>query len=167
MDNGVRFFRGTGSESAAAATVTDTCLSAFSAQRWQGLFLRRRCCQTRVLEELIIISDLIADLLPNSISSEAVLRLFRNSSFATYLTDVVIPPAFYGRMPAREATYSEVIQYETIPFIVPGEIPFPKLPLSQTFRNAELTQPHFSFSVKLLEPMAAISSGQGHAGKVC
>lgn len=55
-------------------------------------------------------------------------------------------PMTYGCMLAQESTLSKVIQYKTIPFILPGKIPFTKLSLSQTFTNTELMQPHFSLS---------------------
>lgn len=64
----------------------------------------------------------------------------------------------YGCMLVQETTLYNVIQVNsTIPFILPGEIPLPKLPLSQTFTNTTLTQPHFSPSVFLSQ--AFISNG--------
>lgn len=67
----------------------------------------------------------------------------------SYIFYCYFPYSTYGCMLAQESTLSIVIQYKTIPFILPGEIAFPKLSLSQTFTNTELTQPHFSLSLSL------------------
>lgn len=65
----------------------------------------------------------------------------------SHIFDCHFPNWMDGCMLAQESTLSNVIQYETIPFILPGELPFTKLSLSQTFTNTELTQPHFSLSL--------------------
>lgn len=133
----------------AAATVTDPCLSAFSAQRWWGLFLRTQCCQAKVLKELVIVSDVIENL---------IINIFLGGYFSCVLV-LLISPHFDWHVPwsiyvcgftlTQETTLSSVIWDKTIPFILPVEIQFTKLSLSQTFTNTELTQPHFSPSLSL------------------
>lgn len=131
----------------ATATVTDPCLSAFSAQRWWGLFLRMQCWQAKVLKELVIVSDVIEN---------QIINIFLGGYFSCVVVPLIsphfdwhVPCSIYvcGFTLTQETTLSSVIRDKTIPFILPVEIQFTELSLSQTFTNTELTQPHFSHSL--------------------
>lgn len=144
-------------------TVTDPCLSAVSAQRWWGLFLRTHCCQAS--------SPLGINYYRWSNTKSNAKCIPWSESFSFSHFDCLC--LTYGCMLAQGGIFSNVTQYETIPCILPGEIPFAKLSLSQTFTNTELTQPRFSpslcvglsSSLKLLDPMALRLSGRGHCRK--
>lgn len=53
----------------------------------------------------------------------------------SHILTAIYPSSTYGHTPTQESTLCSVIEYKTIPFTLPGEIPFMKLSLSQTFTS--------------------------------
>lgn len=106
-------------------------------------------------------------------------RLFRNFPVLLIMLDFPSPgTCCINACQEKKAHFFNVIQYKTIPFILPGEIPFTRLSLSRTFTNTELMQPCLSLS--LSSPSRVILFSQafrshvsnveqlgGPPGKVC